>query len=89
MEIKTKSGDTGKDIVFNLKDYTMALRCEFVDAYVAAEVSDPQKLSLWVACIMIITDITEEELLKLTDLDIIKVAVECLLEVNNKKKVKK
>ena len=67
----------------------MPLREQFVDAYMEAESSDPQKFSLWVKCIRIITTLSDEELLTLTDLDIVYIAVECMLTVNNKKKDKK
>lgn len=89
MKIELKSKETGKDIVFSMKEMTMPLRTEFHDAYTEAEASSPQKFSLWVRCVQIITTLTDEELLKLTDYDIIQIAVECLLESNNKKKAKK
>ena len=54
-----------------------------------AESNEPQKFSLWVDCVRIITDLTDDDLLKLTDLDIVQIAVECILIVNNKKKAKK
>jgi len=84
-----KSTDTGKKIDFKMKEVTMPLREEFVDAYMLAETSKPQKFSLWVNAVRVITELTDDELLKLTDLDIVQIAVDCLLEVNNKKKVKK
>ena len=89
MEQKIKSTSSGKDIIYNLRDVTMPLREEFMDAYMEAEVSDPQKFSLWVKCIRIITTLTDEELLKLTDIDMVQIAVDCLLTINHKKKVKK
>ena len=89
MKIEIKSKDTGKDIIFHMKDVTMPLREQFVDAYMYAESNEPQKFSLWVDCVRIITDLTDDDLLKLTDLDIVQIAVECILIVNNKKKAKK
>ena len=89
MEQKIKSTSSGKDIIYNLRDVTMPLREEFMDAYMEAEVSDPQKFSLWVKCIRIITTLTDEELLKLTDIDMVQIAVDFLLTINHKKKVKK
>ena len=89
MKIELKSKETGKKISFELREVTMPLREQFVDAYMEAEVSDPQRFSLWVRCIRIITTLSDEELLTLTDLDIVYIAVECILIVNNKKKDKK
>tara|TARA_Y100000361_G_scaffold106557_1_gene96294 strand:- start:408 stop:677 length:270 start_codon:yes stop_codon:yes gene_type:complete len=89
MKIELKSKETGKNISFNLKEVTMPLREQFVDAYMVAESNEPQKFSLWVNCVRIITDLTDDDLLKLTDLDIVQIAVECILIVNNKKKAKK
>lgn len=89
MKIELKSKDTEKDIIFDMKDVTMPLREQFVDAYMFAESNEPQKFSLWVDCIRVITTLTDDELLLLTDLDIVQIAVECMLIVNNKKKAKK
>ena len=89
MKIELKSKETGKKISFELREVTMPLREQFVDAYMEAESSDPQKLSLWCRCIRIITTLSDEELLTLTDLDMVYIAVECMLTVNNKKKDKK
>ena len=89
MKIEIKSKDTGKDIIFHMKDVTMPLREQFVDAYMYAESNDPQKFSTWVDCIRVITTLTDDELLLLTDLDIVQIAVECMLIVNNKNKIKK
>ena len=89
MKIELKSKDTEKDIIFDMKDVTMPLREQFVDAYMVAESNEPQKFSLWVDCIRVITTLTDDELLLLTDLDIVQIAVECMLIVNNKKKAKK
>ena len=89
MKIELKSKETNKKISFELKEVTMPLREEFVDAYMLAEVEEPQKFSSWVNCVRIITTLTDEELLELTDLDIIYVAIECMLIVNKKKKAKK
>ena len=87
MKIELKSKETGKDIVFDMKEMTMPLREEFHDAYVEAESSSPQKFSLWVRCVRIITTLTDDELLKLTDLDIIQIAVECMLISNTRNKI--
>ena len=89
MKIELKSKETKKYISFNLKEVTMPLREQFVDAYMVAESNEPQKFSLWVDCIRVITTLTDDELLLLTDLDIVQIAVECMLIVNNKKKAKK
>ena len=89
MEQKIKSTSSGKDIIYNLKEVTMPLREEFMDAYMLAESNDPQKFSLWVNCLRIITTLTDDDLLKLTDIDIVQIAVDSLLTINNKKKVKK
>ena len=89
MDKKTKSIDNGKEISFTLRPITMPLREEFVDAFSEAEAAKPAKFSLWVKCVRIITTLTDEELLKLTDQDIYQIVLECIIEVNNKKKVKK
>jgi hypothetical protein len=89
MEQKIKSTSTGKDLIYNLKEITMPLREEFMDAYMLAESSEPQKFSLWVNCVRIVTTLTDDDLLKLTDIEIVQVAVDSLLVINNKKKVKK
>tara|TARA_R110002012_G_scaffold256900_2_gene437094 strand:+ start:410 stop:679 length:270 start_codon:yes stop_codon:yes gene_type:complete len=89
MKIELKSKETGNKISFELKEVTMPLREEFVDAYMEAEGKEPQKFSSWVNCVRIITTLTDEELLKLTDLDIVYIAIESMLVVNNKKKDKK
>lgn len=89
MEQKIKSTSTGKDLIYNLKEITMPLREEFMDAYMLSESSEPQKFSLWVNCVRIVTTLTDDDLLKLTDIEIVQVAVDSLLVINNKKKVKK
>ena len=89
MEQKIKSTSSGKNIIYNLKEVTMPLREEFMDAYMLAESSEPQKFSLWVNTLRIITTLTDDDLLKLTDIDIVQIAVDSLLTINNKKKVKK
>ena len=89
MEQKIKSTSTGKDLIYNLKEITMPLREEFMDVYMLAESSEPQKFSLWVNCVRIVTTLTDDDLLKLTDIEIVQVAVDSLLVINNKKKVKK
>ena len=89
MEQKIKSTSSGKDLVYNLKEVTMPLREEFMDAYMVAASSEPQKFSLWVNTLRIITTLTDDDLLKLTDIEIVQIAVDSLLVINNKKKVKK
>ena len=83
MEQKIKSTSTGKDLIYNLKEITMPLREEFMDAYMLAESSEPQKFSLWVNCVRIVTTLTDDDLLKLTDIEIVQVAVDSLLVINN------
>ena len=70
-------------------DITLQTRANFTDAYYEADNSTPQKLSLWINCIKIVTTMSDEEILQLTDLEIVQVAVECLIEMSNKKKLKK
>tara|TARA_R100000664_G_C2754048_1_gene141561 strand:- start:137 stop:406 length:270 start_codon:yes stop_codon:yes gene_type:complete len=89
MAEKIKSIDTGKEICYELQTITMPLREEFVDAFNEAESAKPQKFSLWVNCVRIITKLSDDELLKLTDQDIYQIVLECMIKVNNKKKVKK
>ena len=89
MKKETKSTETKKTLCYEMKEITLPLRANFTDAYYAAEHSTPQKLSLWLECLKIITTMSDEELLKLTDLEIVQISVECLIEVSNKKKLKK
>ena len=89
MNQKLKSTTSGKDITYELIDYTQSEREQFHDAFTEAEASSPQKFSLWCKCVRTITSLTDEEMLKMTDLDIIQVAVDAYLFTNNKKKDKK
>ena len=89
MKKETKSTETKKPISYEIREVTLPLRSRFTDAYYAAEHSSPQKFSLWVECIKIITSLTVDDILALTDIDVVQVCVECLIEIGNKKKVKK
>ena len=89
MKIETKSAENKRTISYEIREITLPLRAKFTDAYYSAEHSTPQKLSLWINCVKILTTMTDEEILKLTDQDIVQVAVECLIEISNKKKLKK
>ena len=85
MKKDTKSTETKKPISYEIREVTMPLRARFTDAYYAAEHATPQRFSLWVECVKIITTLSDEELLDLTDMDIVQISVECLIEVGNKK----
>jgi len=89
MKKETKSAETKKTISYEIREVTLPLRAKFTDAYYAAEHSKPQKFSLWIECIKIITTLTDEEILALTVIDVVQICVECLVEIGNKKKLKK
>ena len=89
MEKKIKSIDTGKDIKFTLKTLTQPLKEEFNDAFSEAEYAKPVKYSLWTKCARIITELTDDEMLNMSDMDLYQIIYECVIVVNCKKKLKK
>jgi len=89
MKKEIKSIERNEKFFVEIKSITMPVREEFMDVYSEAQEANPQKFSLWCRCVRIVTDITDEELLLLTDQDIVQIAMELFLDLNNKKKVKK
>ena len=89
MEKKIKSIDTGKDIKFTLKTLTQPLKEEFNAAFSEAEYAKPVKYSLWTKCARIITELTDDEMLNMSDMDLYQIIYECVIVVNCKKKLKK
>ncbi len=82
-------GENKKSIPFNIKDMNLQERGKFVNLYTKAEMSNPMDWASFAECCLIATDLTENQLMDLTDVDIILVAKEAYLIINNKKKDKK
>ena len=89
MEKKIKSIDTGKELKFTMRTITQPIKEEFNDAFAEAEYQKPTKYSLWTKCARIVTEITDDELLNMTDMDVYQIVYECVIVVNCKKKLKK
>ena len=89
MEKKIKSIDNGKDIKFTMKTLTMPIKEEFIDAFSEAEFAKPVKYSLWTKCARIVTTLTDDEMLNMSDMDLYQIVYECVIVVNCKKKSKK
>ena len=89
MEKKIKSIDNGKDIKFTMKTLTMPIKEEFNDAFSEAEFAKPVKYSLWTKCARIATEITDDDMLNMTDMDLYQIVYECAILINCKKKSKK
>ena len=89
MEKKIKSIENGKEIKFTMRTLTMPLKEEFNDAFSEAEFAKPVKYSLWTKCARIITELTDEDMLNMSDMDLYQIIYECAIVVNCKKKLKK
>ena len=86
MKIELK-GETKKKIEIEVKDLNLDDRGEFNDLYAKATFGD-LKWSLFAKSVLLATELTEEELNKYTDIDVINISKECYFVVN-KKKLKK
>ena len=89
MEKKITSIETKKEIKFKMKEITMPLKEEFNDSFSEAEFQKPIKYSLWTKCARIATELTDEDMLSMTDMDVYQVVYECAIVINCKKKSKK
>ena len=81
-------GENGKDIVFNVKELNLQDRGKFNNTYHKAEMSQPLDWAIFSKCCIDTTDLDENKLNELTDVDIILIAKECY-SIVNKKKLKK
>ena len=89
MKTEITSIERKEKISFELKPITMPLREEFMDLYAEAQTHNPPKWSKWCSCVRLVTHLTDDDLLKLTDQDIIQIAMEMFIEMNHKQKKKK
>ena len=89
MDKKIKLIESEKDFSFKMKEITMPLKEEFNDAFSEAESKKPIKYSLWTKCARIATEMTDDDMVKITDMDLYQIVYECAIVINCKKKSKK